>query len=215
MKLLLLILCPLVCCAQNPSIQNFFEEYNCNCESYDNESLYEFFGFDVEDDVTPAIEAINSFCKNDQKKTTTQGYQTKRSENQYDQFKTKLKRGQYKVYVEEIDKGLAAQYPDQANTFSHVTKLELNISDQISGFVSGNSFAYHSVYGEFIDGRIKNESIVEFSMMWTEEGSTYNAGVCSIEILDDSTLKLKSDGRYFYIASGTGKNEFLYKYSFD
>ena len=56
MKLLLLILCPLVCCAQNPSIQNFFEEYNCNCESYDNESLYEFFGFDVEDDVTPAIE---------------------------------------------------------------------------------------------------------------------------------------------------------------
>ena len=44
------------------------------------------------------------------------------------------------------------------------------------------------------------------------EGSTYNAGVCSIEILDDSTLKFKSDGRYFYIASGTGKNEFLYKY---
>ena len=47
----------------NPSIQNFFEEYDCNCESYDNESLYEFFGFDVEDDVTPAIEAINSFLR--------------------------------------------------------------------------------------------------------------------------------------------------------
>ena len=46
----------------------FFEEYNCNCESYDNESLYEFFGFDVEDDVTCATEAMNSFCKNDQKR---------------------------------------------------------------------------------------------------------------------------------------------------
>ena len=66
-----------------------------------------------------------------------------------------------------------------------------------------------------MDGRIKNESTFEFSMLWTEEGSTYNAGVCSIEILDDSTLKFKSDGRYFYIASGTGKNEFLYKYSFN
>ena len=66
-----------------------------------------------------------------------------------------------------------------------------------------------------MDGRIKNESTFEFSMLWTEEGSTYNAGVCSIEIFDDSTLKLKSDGRYFYIASGTGKNEFLYKYSFN
>ena len=213
--MLLLIFCPLVCCAQKPSIQKYFEEYNCNCESYDNESLYEFFGFDVEDDVTPAIEAINSFCKNDQNENATQGDQTKRSENQHYQLKTKFKIGQYSVYIEEIDKKLAAKYPDQANDFSHVTKLELNISDQISGFVSGNSFAYHSVYGEFIDGRIKNESKVEFSMLWTEEGSTYNAGVCSIEILDDSTLKLKSDGRYFYIASGTGKNEFLYKYSFD
>ena len=91
MKMLLIILCPIVCCAQNPSIQNYFEEYNCNCDSYDNESLYEFFGFDVEDDVTPAIEAINSFCKNDQKKTATQGYQTKRSENQYYQLKQSLR----------------------------------------------------------------------------------------------------------------------------
>ena len=215
MKMLLLIFCPLVFCAQKPSIQNYFEKYNCNCESYDNESLYEFFGFDVEDDVAPAIEAINSFCKSDQNENATQGDQTKRSENQYYQLKTKFKIGQYRVYIEEIDKKLAAKYPDQANDFSHVTKLELNISDSISGFVSGNSFAYHSVYGEFIEGRIKNESTVEFSMLWTEEGSTYDAGSCSIEILDDSTLKLKSDGRFFYIASGTGKNEFLYKYSFD
>lgn len=215
MKKLLIIFCPLFFYAQQPSVQDFFEEYNCNCESYDNESLFEFFGFDVEDDVTPAIEAINSFCKNDQKENATQGDQTKRSENQYYHLKTKFKIGQYRVYIEEIDKKLAAKYPDQANDFSHVTKLELNISDQISGFISGNSFAYHSVYGEFMDGRIKNESTFEFSMLWTEEGSTYNAGVCSIEILDDSTLKLKSDGRYFYIASGTGKNEFLYKYSFN
>jgi len=214
MKKLLIIFCPLFFYAQQPSVQDFFEEYNCNCESYDNESLFEFFGFDVEDDVTPAIEAINSFCKNDQKKTATQGYQTKRSENQYYQLKTKFKIGQYRVYIEEIDKKLAAKYPDQANDFSHVTKLELNISDQISGFVSGNSFAYHSVYGEFMDGRIKNESTFEFSMLWTEEGSTYEAGTCSIEIIDDSTLKLTSYERYFYINSGTGKSEFVYEYSF-
>jgi len=54
------------------SIQDFFEEYNCNCESYDNESLFEFFGLDVEDDVTPAIEAINSFCKDARAKDTVQ-----------------------------------------------------------------------------------------------------------------------------------------------
>ena len=214
MKKLLIIFCPLFCYAQQPLIQDFFEKYNFSCENYDSELLAEFFGFDVEDDVTPAIEAINSFCKNDQKENTTQGDQTKSSENQYDHLKTKFKIGQYRVYIEEIDEKLAAQYPDQANDFSHVTKLELNISDQISGFVSGNSFAYHSVYGEFTDGKIKNESTVEFSMLWTEEGSTYTAGTCSIEILDDSTLRLKSDGRYFYIASGTGKNEFLYKYFF-
>ena len=67
MKKLLIIFCPLFFYAQQPSVQDFFEEYRCNCESYDNESLFEFFGCDVEDDVTPAIEAINSFCKNDQK----------------------------------------------------------------------------------------------------------------------------------------------------
>ena len=63
MKKLLIIFCPLLCYAQQASIQDFFEEYNCNCESYDNESLFEFFGFDVEEDVTPAIEAINSFVR--------------------------------------------------------------------------------------------------------------------------------------------------------
>ena len=62
---------------------------------------------------------------------------------------------------------------------------------------------YHK-NGEFIDGRIKNESTVEFSMLWTEEGSTYNAGVCSIEILDDSTLKFKVM-EDISTTSGTGK----------
>ena len=213
-KLLFVIFYPLLCYAQQPSIEAFFQEYNCNCENYDNEYLFEFFGFDVEDDVTPAVEAINSFCKDARAEITAQDDYGKSTEDQYYQLKTKFKRGQYKVYIEEIDQRLAAKYPEQANDFSHIIELQLNISDQISGFISGESFAYHRVYGEFIDGRVRDENTVEFSILWSEEGSTYNAGSCTIEIINDSTLRFKSDGRYFYIASGTGRDEFLYNYSF-
>ena len=56
--------CPGRCFSQEKTIEAFFQEYNCDCENYSGEDLYEFFGFDYEDDVTPALEAINLFCKN-------------------------------------------------------------------------------------------------------------------------------------------------------
>ncbi|GIR60210.1 MAG: hypothetical protein CM15mP65_27910 [Crocinitomicaceae bacterium] len=47
------------------------------------------------------------------------------------------------LHRKKLTKNWVLNTPDQANDFFHVTKLELNISDQISGFVSGNSFSYH------------------------------------------------------------------------
>ena len=61
-KLLIIIFSPLLCYSQQPSIETFFEKYNFNCENYDNELLMEFFEYDTEDDVTPALKAISSFC---------------------------------------------------------------------------------------------------------------------------------------------------------
>ena len=221
-KLLLIALCPLFCYSQQTSneavrkIEAFFQEHNCSCDSYDVELLMEWYGFDAEsEDVSPAIAAVNSYCEGAYAEVCSDLYDgTKQIDNQNYHSKGKLKRGQYKVYLKEINKTLAARYPDQADDFFLITELELNISDEISGFISGNSYAYHSVYGEFTHGRIKDDNTVEFAMLWTEEGSTYEAGTCSIEIIDDSTLKLTSHERYFYINSGTGKSEFVYEYSF-
>ena len=63
-KIILFFLFPFLCFSQEKTIESFFQEYNYNCENFSVEDLYEFFGFDVEDDVTPALEAINSFCEN-------------------------------------------------------------------------------------------------------------------------------------------------------
>ncbi len=63
-KIILLLFFPLLSFSQEKTIESFFQEYNYNCENYSGEDLYEFFGFDYEDDVTPALEAINSFCEN-------------------------------------------------------------------------------------------------------------------------------------------------------
>ena len=62
-KIILFLLFPFLCFSQEKQL-NLFQEYNYNCENYSVEDLYEFFGFDIEDDVTPALEAINSFCEN-------------------------------------------------------------------------------------------------------------------------------------------------------
>ncbi|PDH42967.1 MAG: hypothetical protein CND83_00775 [Rhodothermaeota bacterium MED-G19] len=48
--------------SQNQSIENFFSEYGYDCNTFNNEDLYEYYGYDVEDDVTPAIEALNQYC---------------------------------------------------------------------------------------------------------------------------------------------------------
>ena len=63
-KIILLLSFPLLSFSQEKTIESFFLQYNYNCENYNGEDLYEFFGFDIEDDVTPALEAINSFCEN-------------------------------------------------------------------------------------------------------------------------------------------------------
>ena len=63
-KIILFLLLPLLSFSQEKTVESFFKEYNYNCENYNGEDLYEFFGFDIEDDVTPALEAINSFCEN-------------------------------------------------------------------------------------------------------------------------------------------------------
>ena len=62
-KIILFLLFPFLCFSQEKTIEAFFQEYNYDCENYSGEDLYEFFGFDYEDDVTPALEAINLFCK--------------------------------------------------------------------------------------------------------------------------------------------------------
>ena len=48
--------------SQNQSIEIFFKEYGYDCNTFNNEDLYEYYGYDVEDDVTPAIEALNQYC---------------------------------------------------------------------------------------------------------------------------------------------------------
>ena len=62
-KLVILVFLPILGFSQSISVEKFFKEYNYNCENYNREDLYEFFGFDIEDDVTPALKAIDSFCK--------------------------------------------------------------------------------------------------------------------------------------------------------
>ena len=72
-KIILFFLFSFLCFSQEKTIEAFFQEYNYDCENYSGEDLYEFFGFDYEDDVTPALEAVNFFCKN--------GYQPNKNES--------------------------------------------------------------------------------------------------------------------------------------
>jgi len=56
-KIILFLLFSFLCFSQEKTIEAFFQEYNYDCENYSGEDLYEFFGFNYEDDVTPALEA--------------------------------------------------------------------------------------------------------------------------------------------------------------
>ena len=104
----------------------------------------------------------------------------------------KFKRGQYKVFLKEIDEQ-AASGAQNKNDYVNITEIILNISDDINGIYSYNSWGYDSQSCEFSSGEIKNENTVRFSLECLSEGNTYDAGSYTIGITDDGTLRWKSD----------------------
>ena len=125
------------------------------------------------------------------------GYNFYRYEFEEDIYaETKFKRGQYKVFLNEIDEQAAAGAQNK-NDYVNITEIILNISDDINGIYSYTSWGYDSQSCEFSSGEIKNENTVGFTLECSSEGNTYDAGSYSIEIIDESTLRWKSDdGRF-------------------
>ena len=111
---------------------------------------------------------------------------------------TKFKRGQYKVFLNEIDeKAAAGNQGIDKNNFINTTEIIMNISDDINGIYSYFSWGYDSQSCKFSSGETKNENTVGFTLECSSEGNTYDAGSYSIEIIDESTLRWKSDdGRF-------------------
>ncbi len=112
--------------------------------------------------------------------------------------KAKFKRGQYKVFLNEIDeKAAAGNQGIDKNNFINTIEIILNISDDINGIYSYFSWGYDSQSCEFSSGETKNENTIGFTLECSSEGNTYDAGSYSIEIIDESTLRWKSDdGRF-------------------
>ena len=109
---------------------------------------------------------------------------------------TKFKRGQYKVFLNEIDEQAAAGAQNK-NDYVNITEIILNISDDINGKYEFSSWGYDGALCLFSNGEIKNENTVRFSLECSSEGDTYDAGSYTIEIIDESALRWKSDdGRY-------------------
>ena len=109
---------------------------------------------------------------------------------------TKFKRGQYKVFLNEIDEQAAAGAQNK-NDYVNVSEIILNISDNINGKYEFSSWGYDGLRCSFSSGEIKNENTVGFTLECSSEGDTYDAGSYSIEIIDESTLRWKSDdGRF-------------------
>lgn len=104
----------------------------------------------------------------------------------------KFKRGQYKVFLKEIDEQ-AASGAQNKNDYVNITEIILNISDDINGIYSYNSWGYDSQSCEFSSGEIKNENTVRFSLECLSEGNKYDAGSYTIGITDEGTLRWKSD----------------------
>ena len=109
---------------------------------------------------------------------------------------TKFKRGQYKVFLNEIDEQAAAGAQNK-NDYVNNTEIILNISDDINGIYSYTSWGYDSQSCEFSSGEIKNENTVEFTLECFSEGRKYDAGSYSIEIINEGTLRWKSDDGSF------------------
>ena len=109
---------------------------------------------------------------------------------------TKFKRGQYKVFLKEIDEQAAAGTQNK-NDYVDIIEIILNTSDDINGIYSYTSWGYDSQNCEFSSGEIKNENTVGFTLECLSEGSTYDAGSYTIEIIDEGTLRWKSDDGSF------------------
>ena len=67
----------------------------------------------------------------------------------------------------------------------------------INGIYSYASWRYDSQNCEFSSGEIKNENTVGFTLECLSEGNTYDAGSYSIEIIDEGTLRWKSDDGWY------------------
>lgn len=109
---------------------------------------------------------------------------------------TKFKRGQYKVFLKETDEQAAAGTQNK-NDYVDIIEIILNTSDDINGIYSYTSWRYDSQNCEFSSGEIKNENTVGFTLECLSEGNTYDAGSYSIEIIDEGTLRWKSDDGSF------------------
>ena len=109
---------------------------------------------------------------------------------------TKFKRGQYKVFLKETDEQAAAGAQNK-NDYVDIIEIILNMSDDINGIYSYTSWRYDSQSCEFSSGEIKNENTVGFTLECLSEGNTYDAGSYTIEIIDEDTLRWKSDDGSF------------------
>ena len=109
---------------------------------------------------------------------------------------TKFKRGQYKVFLKETDEQAAAGAQNK-NDYVDIIEIILNMSDDINGIYSYTSWRYDSQSCEFSSGEIKNENTLGFTLECLSEGNTYDAGSYTIEIIDEGTLRWKSDDGSF------------------
>ena len=100
------------------------------------------------------------------------------------------------MFLNEIDEQ-AASGAQNKNDYVNITEIILNISNDINGIYSYTSWGYDSQSCEFSSGEIKNENTVEFTLECFSEGRKYDSGSYSIEIINESILRWKSDdGRF-------------------
>ena len=164
--------------------------YNIYFEKVDDERVWKISDFEKEircrfgkDEFGKCVDKV------DKSNTTIK-------EDKVDISVTKFKRGQYKVFLNEIDEQ-AASGAQNKNDYVNITEIILNISDDINGIYSYTSWGYDSQSCEFSSGEIKNENTIGFTLECLSEGSKYDAGSYSIEIIDEGTLRWKSDdGRF-------------------
>ena len=100
------------------------------------------------------------------------------------------------MFLNEIDEQ-AASGAQNKNDYVNITEIILNIPDDINGIYSYTSWGYDSQSCKFSSGEIKNENTVRFSLECFSEGRKYDAGSYSIEIINEGTLRWKSDDGSF------------------